>query len=100
MKQNFQHFGRIFLPGTLKNVPCCLNELLVGFREESSGIGRFCRLEIPTDSQLAQFQFFDRNRVKLNETDRLFRIILPVSIFLSWAWPSVGIRACTIGQSH
>ena len=33
-KQNmiFQHFGR--LPGTLKNVPCCLNELLVNFREE------------------------------------------------------------------
>ena len=31
--------------GTLKNVPCSLNELLVNFREESSGIGRFCRLE-------------------------------------------------------
>ena len=39
---------------------------------------RFCRLEVPTDGQLAQFRFFYRN----------------------WAsWPSVGIRVCKIGQS-
>ena len=40
-KQNriYQHFGRLFLSGTLKNVPCSLNELLVNFREESNGIG-------------------------------------------------------------
>ena len=27
-------------------------------KESSSGIGRFCRSEIPTDGQLAQFRFF------------------------------------------
>ena len=48
----FQPFGRLFLPGTLKNVPCSLNELLVSFQEEpiSSGIGRFCRLELTDDN--------------------------------------------------
>ena len=56
----FQHFGRLFLPGTLKNVPCSLNELLVNFGEESSGIGRFCRPEVPTDGQTSQFLFFFR----------------------------------------
>ena len=62
----FKHFGRLFLPGTLKNVPCPLKELMVNFREEpiNSGIGRFCRLGVPTDGQLAQFRFFHRNRVK------------------------------------
>ena len=59
----FQHFGWLFLPGTLKNIPCCLNELLVNFREDYSGIGRFRRLEVPMDGQLAQFHFLDRNRV-------------------------------------
>ena len=83
--RNFQHFGRLFLPGTLKNVPCCLNELLVNFREESSGIGRFCRLEVPTDGQQAQFRFFNRNRVNCTKQAAclVLRIILPVSIFLS-----------------
>ena len=40
----FQHFGMLFLLGTLKNVPCSLNELLVNFRDKSSGIVRFCKL--------------------------------------------------------
>ena len=31
-----------------------LNELMVNFREEFSGISRFCRLEVSTDDQLAQ----------------------------------------------
>ena len=58
-KQNiFQHFGKLFLPETLKGVPCCLNELVVNFREEPSGIGRLCRLEVPTDGQLAKCRFF------------------------------------------
>ena len=51
-----QHFGILFLPEMLKNVPCSFNELLVNFREESSEIGRFCRLEVPTDGQLTQFR--------------------------------------------
>ena len=61
-KQNriFQQFGRTFLPGTSKNVPSCLNEILVNFREESNGIGRFCRLEVPSDGQL---RFFNGNWV-------------------------------------
>ena len=85
----FQHFGRLFLPGTLKNVPCCLNELLVIFREESinSGMVPFCSLEVPSDGQLAQLRFFLSKPIDLNEigrllTGRLFRIF-PVSIFLS-----------------
>ena len=41
----FQRFGRLFLSGALKNAPCCLNKLLVNFREESSEIGRFCKFE-------------------------------------------------------
>ena len=44
-KRGFQHFDKLFIPGTLKNVPCALNEPLVNFREESSGNGRFFRLE-------------------------------------------------------
>ena len=39
-----------FLLKIVKNVLFCLNELLVNFREESSGIGRFFRLEIPSHS--------------------------------------------------
>ena len=38
-----------FLPGTLKNVPCLLNELLVNFREESGGIG-LQNQPVPLDS--------------------------------------------------
>ena len=72
---------------------------LVNFRKESinSGIGRFCRLEVSTDDQLAQFRFLVetgrtiRNRWtgpvsifwskqgELHETGHLFRIVLPVS---------------------
>ena len=44
---------RLFLPGTLKNVTCSLNLLLVNFRDESNAIGRLCRLDIPTDGQLS-----------------------------------------------
>ena len=40
--------------GDLEKKNCSLNEILVNFREESSGIGRFCGLEVPTDGQLAQ----------------------------------------------
>ena len=42
-------------------------ELLVNFREESSGIGRFCRLEVPTDGQLAQFRFFLSKQRQMHE---------------------------------
>ena len=66
----FQHFGRLFLPGTIQNVPCSLNELLVNFREESSGIGRFCRLKVPTDGQLAQFRLKKTKLGELYETGR------------------------------
>ena len=73
-KQNriFQQFSRLFLWGTLKYVPCCLNELLVNFREESNGIGRFCMLEVPRDGQLAHFRFFYRNRVNCTKQAACF----------------------------
>ena len=32
----YQYLHRILLPGTLKNIPFCLNDLLVNFREQSS----------------------------------------------------------------
>ena len=84
----FQHFGRLFLPGTLANVLCCLNELMVNFREESSGIGRHHRLEVPTGGQLAQFRFsFKSKQGEMHEKSRLFRTILPVSIFFMEAGP-------------
>ena len=44
-KQDFSTLLQAFSPGDVKNVRYPLNELLVNFREESSGIGRFCRLE-------------------------------------------------------
>ena len=58
-KQNriFQPFGRLFLSGTLINVSCSINELLVIFREESIGIGRFCRLEF---QRMANWLSFDK----------------------------------------
>ena len=99
----FQHFGRLFLPGTIQNVPCSLNELLVNFREESSGIGRFCRLEVPTDGQLAaQFRPFYRNWVNCTKQAVCFEQFSQFRLFhRSWAsWPFVGIRAYKIGQSH
>ena len=67
----FQHLRRLFLPDMLKYVPCSLNELLFILREESivSGIGRFRRLEIPTDGQLAQFRFCSKS-VELYITGR------------------------------
>ena len=70
----FQHFGRLFLPGTLENVPCSLNEPLVNFREESinSGIGRFCRLEL---QRMANWPSFDQKI----ETGRIMRNRRPVS---------------------
>ena len=77
----------LFLAGTLKNVTCCLSELLVNFREKSGGIGRFCRLEVLTDRhwpsfdfliESLSFDFFYRNRA---------------------SWRSVGSRACKIFQS-
>ena len=73
-KQNmiFQHFGRLFLPGTFKNVPYLLNELLVNFRAQSSGIGRFCRLEF---KRMANWPSFD----KKIETGRTIRNRRPVS---------------------
>ena len=35
----FKHFGRLFLPGTIKNVSFSLNELFVDFQEESTVAG-------------------------------------------------------------
>ena len=77
----FQHFGRLFLPGTLKNVPCCLNELLVNFREESRGNGQFCGFEVPTGGQLAQFRFFYRSWV--NCTKQAVCVVQFSQLFLS-----------------
>ena len=58
-KQDFSTPSQaLFSGGHEQNVPCCLHELLVNFRQESSGTGRFCRLEVQTDGQLAQFHFF------------------------------------------
>ena len=37
----FQHLRRPFLPGTLNNVPCCLNELLVNFERNLVGLAEF-----------------------------------------------------------
>ena len=51
----FRHVGRLFLPGMWTNVPCSFSELWANFREESSGIGQFCRLEVPTDGQWPSF---------------------------------------------
>ena len=59
----FQHFGRLFFPGTLKSVQYFINELWVNFREESSEIDRLCRLQVSTDGQLVHFRVFDRNWV-------------------------------------
>ena len=75
----FQHLRRLFLQGTLKNVPGCLNELFVNFREESSGIGRFCRLEFngwPTGSVSIKKSKLG----EIYETGGLCRAIHPVSI--------------------
>ena len=99
----FDSFRRLLLPGTLKDVPRCLNDLLVNFREESSGIGRFCRLEVPTDGQLAaQFRPFYRNWVNCTKQAVCFEQFSQFRFFhRSWAsWPFVGIRAYKIGQSH
>ena len=79
-KQNriFQGFGRLFLPGTLKNVPFSLIELLINFREESSGIGR--RLEF---QWMANWPAFDKKVeaeiIILLRNRRPFRAIRPVS---------------------
>ena len=56
----FQHFGRLFLAGTLKNVPFSVNELLVKFREESTGVGRFCRLEFERMANWPSFDFLSK----------------------------------------
>ena len=48
--RRIQHLRSLFIPGTLK---ICPGELLINFREKSSGNGRFRRLEIPRDGQLA-----------------------------------------------
>ena len=77
----FKTLAGFFLPGTLKTSPAVSMSYWSFFWEESSGIGRFCRLEIHTDGQLARFRFFYRNRV--NWTKQAACIILPVSIFLS-----------------
>ena len=62
-KRLSQHFGRVFISGTFIIFACCLIEPWVNSREESSGIGRFFRLEVPTDGQLALFRCFYTNRV-------------------------------------
>ena len=67
----------LFLAGTLKNVTCCLSELLVNFREKSNGIGRFGGLEVPTDVSTGPVSIF-RNRVNA----RLFRYNSPSFDFL------------------
>ena len=58
-KQNriFQHFRRLFLPGTLKNVPCCLNEQLSIFQRNLL-IVELADFAGSKDGQLAQVRFF------------------------------------------
>ena len=56
----FKTLAGFFLPGTLKTSPAVSMSYWSFFWEESSGIGRFCRLEIHTDGQLARFRFFYR----------------------------------------
>ena len=87
----FQHFGRVFLPGTLKNIPCSLDALLVNFREESSGIGRFCRLEF---QRMANWPTVSIKKSKLGITKQA-ACFVQFTQFRSknrnWVgWPSVG----------
>ena len=82
---------RLFLPGTLKNAPCCLNQLLVNFREEPSGIGRFCRLEVPTGDWLSfvfliETGWIARNRPTVSNNPPSFDFLIetgPVGPLLS-----------------
>ena len=96
----FQHFGRLFLAGTLKNVPFSVNELLVKFREESTGVGRFCRLEFERMANWPSFDFLS----KLGQLSRR-----PVScnspcfdkkIETGPVGYPLELRACKIGQSQ
>ena len=91
-----------FSPRDGKNVPCSLIELLVNFREESSGTGRFCRVEF---QRMAIWASFD-NEI---ETRIIIRIRWPVScnsscldqqIELGPVGHRLELRACKIGQSH
>ena len=69
----FQHLRRLFRPGTIKKIPCCIIELWVRFREESSAFGRFCRLEFqrmanwpsfcPESSRIGRFCRLDFQRM-------------------------------------
>ena len=99
----FQHLRRLFRPGTIKKIPCCIIELWVRFREESSAFGRFCRLEF---QRMANWPSFCPESSRIGRFCRLdFQRMTNLSSFCTvlkiWAsWPSVGIRACKIGQSH
>ena len=89
-----------FFPGTLKNAPCSHNEIMVKFREESGGIGRFCRLEFQRMANWPSFaQKIETGRIIRNRRPRAIHTVSIKS--RNWAsWPAVGIRACKIGQSH
>ena len=100
----FQHFGRLFLPGTLKNVPFSRNERLVNFREESNGIGRFCSLEF---QRVGNWPSFDtqKNRNREDSTKPVACVVQfhPVSIKIIETGPvghPLELRACKTGQSH
>ena len=57
-KQDFQHFDRLFLPGTLKNVPCCLNELMVNFEGNLVGLVDFAGSEFQWIANWPSCDFF------------------------------------------
>ena len=102
-KQDFSTPSQAFSPGTIKKIPCCIIELWVRFREESSAFGRFCRLEF---QRMANWPSFCPESSRIGRFCRLdFQRMTNWSSFCTvlkiWAsWPSVGIRACKIGQSH
>ena len=54
-KPAFSTPSQDFSPGDVQNIPRCLNELLVNFRDESSGAD-FGGSKFQTDGQLAQFR--------------------------------------------
>ena len=99
--QDVPTIWQAFSPGDEKNVPCPLNELLVNFREKSSGIGRFCRLKF---QRMTNWPSFD----KKIETGRITRNRRPVScnsftLFRlknrNWAsWPSLELRASKLAN--
>ena len=104
-KQDFSIRWQAFLPGDVTKRPLPPQwslEQLVNFREESSGTGRFCRLEF---QRIANWPSFDQKI----ETGRIIRNRRPVScnspcfdqkIETGPVGHPLEIEACKIGQSY